>query len=106
MNCNTIKLVMDRHHSHRLPIRSKIEMAKEVGEIIQCLHSGQRSAADLLIEDLKARALYMDEEIQQSVLMFVEQVQFQYDYDIWHRMTPDVEKAADKLIENLGFTPP
>jgi len=97
---------MEKHSPQQLPIRSKIEMAKDIGQIIQCLHSGQRSAADLLIEDLKTRAVYMDEEIQQSVLMFAEQVQFQYDYDLWHLMTPDVQKAADKLIENLGFTPP
>jgi hypothetical protein len=97
---------MDKHYSNELPIRSKIEMAKEVGQIIESLHAGRRSAADLMIEDLKARAVYMDEEIQQSVLMFAEQVQFQYDYDAWHRMTAEVGKAADKLIENLGFKPP
>ena len=97
---------MDKHSSQELPIRSKIEMAKDIEQIFQCLHSGHRSAADLLIEDLKARAIYMDEDIQQSVLMFAEQVQFQYDYDAWHLVTSDVQKAADKLIENLGFRPP
>lgn len=97
---------MDKHLSQELPIRSKLEMAKDIGQIVHCLHSGQRSAADLLIEDLKTRAIYMDEDIQQSVLMFVEQVQFQYDYDAWHLVTHDVQKAADKLIENLGFRPP
>jgi hypothetical protein len=96
----------DKHYSQELPFRSKIEMAKEIGLIIECLHAGRRSAADLLIEDLKARAVYMDEEIQQSVLMFAEQVQFQYDYDAWHRMTSEVAQAADKLIKNLGFQPP
>jgi len=97
---------MDKHHSRELPIRSKLEMAKEIGQIIHCLHTGQRSTADLLIEDLKTRAVYMDEEIQQGVLMFAEQVQFQYDYDPWHRMTGEVQKAADQLIETLGFKPP
>lgn len=97
---------MNKHFLQELPIRSKIEMAKDIGEIIRCLHSGQRSAADLLIEDLKARSISMDENIQQSVLMFAEQVQFQYSYDTWHLVTPDVEQAADKLIENLGFIPP
>jgi hypothetical protein len=97
---------MDKHFSQSLPIRAKIEMAKDISEIIACLHSGQRSAADLLIEDLKTRAVYMDEEIQQSVLIFSEQVHFQYDYDPWHRVTAEVQRAADKLIENLGFIPP
>ncbi len=97
---------MEKHYSQELPIRAKMEMAKEIGQVVACLHAGRRSAADLLIEDLKARAVYMDEEIQQSVLMFAEQVQFQYDYDLWHRMTAEVAQAADKLIENLGFRPP
>ena len=97
---------MGKHISQALPIQAKLEMAKDISEIIACLHSGQRSAADLLIEDLKARALYMDEDIQQRVLMFAEQVHFQYDYDPWHRITVDVQKAADKLIETLGFRAP
>ncbi|MBS0624458.1 MAG: hypothetical protein JSS32_00210 [Verrucomicrobia bacterium] len=89
-----------------LPIRAKIEMAEDIKEIIRCLHTGQRSKADLLIEDLKIRSVYLDAEIQQEVLMFAEQVQFQYDYDPWHKITDDVQKAADKLIEGLGFIPP
>jgi hypothetical protein len=97
---------MKKHPSQELPIRSKIEMAKEIGQIIQCFDRGERSAADLLIEDLKTRSVYMDEQIQQKVLMFAEQVQFQYDYDPWHKMTSDVQRAADKLIEELGFQPP
>ncbi len=91
---------------NELPIRSKVLMAQEIGEIIQCLHRGQRSLADLMIEDLKSRAIYLDEEIQQSVLQFAEQVQFQYDYDPWHKVTLDVQQAADHLIEDLGFRSP
>ncbi len=97
---------MEKHTPHELPIRSKLEMAKDIAEIVRCLHDGQRSAADLLIEDLKTRAVLMDDPIQQSVLVFAEQVQFQYDYDPWHRMTLEVCQAADKLIEELGFRPP
>ena len=47
---------MGKHISQALPIQAKLEMAKDISEIIACLHSGQRSAADLLIEDLKTRA--------------------------------------------------
>jgi hypothetical protein len=43
---------MKNRPSEELPIRSKVLMAQEVGEIIQCLRRGQRSAADLMIEDL------------------------------------------------------
>ena len=97
---------MTKRHPNELPIRSKKEMAEEVGEIIRFLHTGQRSAADLLIEDLKIRSVYLEEPIQHDVLIFAEEVQFQYDYDPWHKVTSGVQKAADKLIEDLGFTPP
>lgn len=59
-----------------------------------------------MLEDLKIRSIYLDEEIQQDVLMFAEQVQFQYDYDPWHKVTIDIERAADRLIEDLGFIKP
>jgi hypothetical protein len=88
---------------NELPIRSKREMANDIAEIIECLHRGQRSKTDLLIEDLKARCALLDERIQQDVLIFVEQVQFQYAYDPWHKVTSDVEAAADQLIQDLGF---
>lgn len=97
---------MNNHHSRELPIRSKLEMVQDIGKIIYYLHTGQRSSADLLIEDLKARSIFMDEDIQQDVLAFSEQVCFQYDYDPWHQVTSNVQRAADKLIEDLGFTPP
>jgi hypothetical protein len=89
---------------HELPIRSKVEMMQDIAEIIQCLHRGERSAADLLIEDLKARSIQLDEEIQQDVLMFALQVQFQYDYDPWHKITEEISEAADNLIDHLKYT--
>jgi hypothetical protein len=97
---------MKKRETNELPIRAKKEMAEEIGEIIHYLHTGQRSAADLLIEDLKIRSVYLDESIQHDVLIFAEQIQFQYDYDPWHKVTGEIQTAADKLIENLGFKPP
>jgi hypothetical protein len=64
---------------------------------------GKRKEAELLIKDLKIRASALDPQIQQDVLMFCEQVLFQYDYDPQHKITIDVKKAADKLIEDMGF---
>ncbi len=78
-------------------------MLDDIVQIIRCLHTGIRGEADALIHDLKSRALFLDEQIQQDVLMFCEQIHFQYDYDPWHKVTPEVQKAADKLIEDLGF---
>lgn len=91
---------------NELPIRLKKEIAEGVGKIIYFLCTGQRSAADVLIEELKVRSLYLDEPIQHALLIFAEEVQFQYAYDPWHKVTQEVEMAADKLIENLGFCPP
>jgi len=86
---------------HENPIRSKIKMMQNIIEIIRCLHLGKRELAEALIEELKIRSIQLDEPIQQRVLMFVEQVQFQYAYDPWHKITPEVEKAADLLLESL-----
>lgn len=95
---------MKEHPSRENPIRSKDEMLKDICKIVHYLHTGERLAADLLIEDLKTRSTYLDEKIQQDVLIFAEQVQFQYDYDPWHKVTPDIQKAADRLLHNLGFS--
>lgn len=94
---------MKENHPHEIPLRSKQAMLDDIAQIVHYLHTGQRSSADLLIEDLKTRSLSFDPQIQQDVLIFAEQVHFQYDYDPWHKVTPDVEKAADKLIHDLGF---
>jgi hypothetical protein len=92
---------MEKHNFHEIPIRSKVEMLQGIAEIMQCLHRGDRPKADLLIEELKARSILLSEEIQQDVLIFVEQVQFQYAYDPWHNITEEVQRAADHLIERL-----
>jgi hypothetical protein len=97
---------MREEHFKELPIRSKLEMVQDLGKIIHYLHTGQRSAADLLIEDMKVRSIFMDDQIQQDVLSFAEQVHFQYDYDPLHQVTKEIQRAADKLLEDLGFSPP
>ena len=94
------------HPSHELPIRSKLDMLDDIVQVIHYLHTGERKAADPLLDDLKIKAIYFDEKIQQDVLIFAEQVHFQYDYDPWHKVTPEVQRAADRLIEDLGFSKP
>ncbi len=95
---------MVKHPTEDLPIRSKLEMLEDIVKILHYLHTGVRSAADPLIDDLKTRAMFLEERIQQDVLIFSEQVHFQYDYDPWHKITSDVQEAADKLIADLGFS--
>lgn len=97
---------MQPHLSHELPVRSKLRMAQEVGEIVQCLGYGEWRNMEEKLHDLKARALYLDESIQQRVLMFTEQVEFCRAYDPWHSVTQEVMVAADKLIEELGWRAP
>ena len=92
---------MAEHIFHELPVRSKIEMMQDVVQTIHSLHRGDRVKADFFIEDLKARSIQLDEEIQQSVLKFAEQVQFQVAYDPWHNITREVGQAADALLEFL-----
>ncbi len=97
---------MGNHPGNELPIRSKLEMVEDIVQIIHYLHEGDRESADPLINDLKTRSIFLDEQIQWDVLVFSEQVHFQYDYDPWHKVTPEVQKAADRLIEDLGFPSP
>ena len=97
---------MSKHLALELPIRSKLNMLDDIVQIIHYLHTGERKAALPLIDDLKARSLFFDPQIQQDVLIFSEQVCFQYDYDPWHKVTSGVERAANRLIDDLGFTHP
>lgn len=94
------------HYHNELPIRSKIDVAQEVGQIIHYLYDGKMKEANDLIDNLKSRSIYLDEKIQGDVLIFAEAVQFQSAYDPWHCVTPEIKKAADQLIEDLGFVPP
>ena len=87
------------------PFRSKSIMAEEIGEIIYCLHHGLRAASDKLIDDLKLRAVYLEDTIQEDVLEFSEQIAFQFAYDPWHKITEEVQKSADRLISDLGLKP-
>ncbi len=90
----------------QLPIRAKVEIAEKIGQILQCFQKGQRSEVNLLIAEIKSRSLFLEDPIQQDVLMFAESVQFQTAYDPWRTISTEIETAANKLIEDLGFVPP
>lgn len=95
-----------KHPALILPIRSKLDILDDIVQIIHYLHIGDRKAADILIKDMKIRSMFLDEMIQKHVLIFTDQVHFQYNLDPWHLVTKDIQKAADLLIEQLGFRPP
>ncbi len=93
---------MNKNHNSEIPARSKMIMREEIAQVVSHLHKGERAPIEPLIEDLKARSIYLDDQIQQDVLKFASQVYFQYDYDPWHKVTPEVQRAADQLLEDLG----
>ncbi len=97
---------MSKDPFKEIPIRAKVTMAQEIAKIMTHLQKGEAAAARPAIEDLRAKALLMDESIQQAVMSFVEQVEFLYSYDPSRGVTQEVSLAADKLIEALGFVPP
>ena len=94
---------MDNENFRELPIRAREEMARDVVKIIRNLHRGKPELATPLIQDLKARSLHLSDQIQQDVLIFAEQVQFQYAYDPWHKVTEEVSQAADRLLAHLDL---
>lgn len=97
---------MAKHPALELPIRSKLDMLNDIVQIICYLHEGHRKAGDRYIYDLKIRSLFFDPEIQNRVLVFTDQVHFQFNFDPDHKVTTEIQEAADHLIESLGFQPP
>jgi hypothetical protein len=95
---------MTHNKFNEIPIHAKDEMALDIGKIIHYLHVGKRKSAMPHIQDLKHRSVHLDEKIQQDVLMFVEQIEFQFAYDPWHNITEEVRKAADRLLHDLGLS--
>lgn len=89
---------MDKNQNYE---NFKTLMKDDVILIMHHLHYGERSLSDLCLEDLKAQSVHFGEKIQQDVLNFAEQVEFQFDYDPWHKITPEVQMAADQLLKDL-----
>ena len=92
---------MSDHNQRDLPLRSKRAMVQDVGQALRFLHEGGKAKLDVVIRDLKTRSIDLEENVQQSVLIFSEQVDFQYAYDPWHLVTRDITRAADRLIAIL-----
>lgn len=97
---------MFKHPALQLPIRSKLDMLNDIVQIVCYLHEGNRKEGDKYMNDLKLRSLFMNREIQNCVLVFTDQVHFQFNFDPWHKVTPEIQQAADHLIEEMGFQPP
>ena len=93
---------MKKNKKKTKPSRSKKNIKKDVAQIVDYLHNGERSLGDRCIDELKTHSINFNEKIQQDVLMFVDQSYFQYDYDPWHKVTPEVQKAADRLLRDLS----
>jgi hypothetical protein len=100
-----IKLEMKKPPFKEKPLQLKAAIAEDVAEVIHCLHYGLISATNLLLDDIKSRALLTDEKIQQKTLKFSEQVLFQFAYDPNHAVSKEVETAALDLLDELGYKP-
>lgn len=96
---------MEKNPFEELPIRTKLKMTENIGKMMDWLYQGNQKKLYEEAEELKKESIYLSEEIQQSVLMFVEQLLFQYQYDPGE-ITEEVRKMADRLIASLGFLPP
>ena len=59
-------------YHNELPIRSKIDVAAEIGDILQDFQTGQKTRVEHLIEDLKMRSIYLDESLQEDILAFAD----------------------------------
>lgn len=93
-------------HYHRIPpIRTRVDLAHEIGQVIHHLQAGELTAANYLIEGLKSRFSSLSPFIQKDLRIFAEAVQFQADYDPWHIITPEIEAAAEQLVVDLGLSP-
>ncbi len=95
-----------KENKPELPIRSKIKIAQTIEEVLHALEKGDRASLSKLLDNMKANAFYLDADIQSDLLKFSENAEFQLAYDPAHPVTEEVIRAADRLIEDLGFLPP
>ena len=95
---------MGKDFQNELPISSKLAMGDTVIQVLAYLHAGNRLALLPLLDELKLRSMFLDEQIQEDVVTFANLVLFQYDSDPWHTVSKEVTQAADHLFEDMGFT--
>jgi hypothetical protein len=87
-----------------LPIKSKLQMLEDIAEALHLFQQGEKAKLEAVLQNLKVRSVYLEEPIQQATLIFIEQVLYHFGYD--RLLDAELQRSADRLIEELGFTPP
>jgi len=74
---------------------------KIIVDAINLLGHGEFSLLDPLLDNLKKTSMEFDDKIQEDVLDFIQQIEFQKDYDPAHLVTKEIQQTADRLITDL-----
>lgn len=85
-------------------MQSKEYIFNTIAKIINNLGQGNFKKLDLLLDNLRKKTSSYDSNIQEDILDFIQQIEFQKDYDQNHLVTKEIQEAADKLIINLKKT--
>jgi len=72
-----------------------------IAETIHRLGNGEFSKLDPLLDKMKSASESLNDKVQEDILDFIQQVEFQKDYDPEHLITKEIKKAADRLIRDL-----
>jgi hypothetical protein len=81
-------------------MKDKEEILDTIAQIIHSLVEGNLSSIDPLLDLLKTQTISL-KDLQEEVLDFIQQVEFQKDYDPQHLITENIQKAADILIKSI-----
>ncbi len=79
----------------------KYEISLMIQKIIKNLHFGYLKKNQPLIKKMRTLSVKLDEKIKQDVIDFIQQIDFQTDYDPKHLVTKEIKKSADRLIRDL-----
>lgn len=78
----------------------KTDILNTIALIITFLGEGKISSIDPLLDLLKNQTSSL-QDLQESVLDFIQQVEFQKDYDPQHLINTNIQESADKLIREI-----
>lgn len=79
---------------------NKEDILNTIAQVITALGEGKISSIDPLLDLLKKQTCTW-EGLQECILDFIQQVEFQKDYDAHHLVNNNIQKSADKLIREI-----
>jgi hypothetical protein len=84
----------------------KKEIINKISDIVTHLHNGKFLLVRQCIGQLKNLLQDLPKKTVNDIQDFVQQVLFEMDYDSEHRITEEIRKSADRLIQDLGYSLP